>query len=125
MENTRIEINEEERSIIFDLILPLNPKNNELVDLYSEFMFKLKNAKVNYDQVPDKVISLGKTISIKTSFGSKSGITIVLPKNTNVDQNKYSVFSILGCTLFGHKEGDIVRWKSHRFIEEIEILSVR
>jgi transcription elongation GreA/GreB family factor len=125
MENSRIEINEEERSIIFDLILPLNPKGKDLIDLYSEFMIKLNDAKVNYHEVPEKVISLGKTISIKTSFGSKSGLSIVLPKHANVEENKYSVFSILGSTLFGHKEGDVVKWKSHSFIEEIEILSVR
>ena len=125
MENSRIEINEEERSIIFDLILPLNPKNKELVDLYSEFMFKLKNATVTYDGVSEKVISLGKTFSIKTDFGSKSGISIVLPEHANVEQNKYSIFSVLGSTLFGHQEGDIVKWEAESFIEYIEVTAVR
>ena len=61
-------------------------------------------------QTPDKVISLGKMINIKTSFGYKYGLKLVLPADADMRVNKLSILSSLGVALFGAAEGSIISW---------------
>ena len=75
-------------------------------------------------QTPDKVISLGKMINIKTSFGYKYGLKLVLPADADMRVNKLSILSSLGVALFGAAEGSIISWFRDDEIESVEIIKV-
>lgn len=121
MIKSEVKVKEVERDKILQLF-----KNKSLNGFHETLKEKLEKSKVCKDhELPEKTISLGKSVSFKTSFGLKTKIKLVLPHETNPNLNKFSILSTLGCTIFGYSEGDKIIWKSDGIYEEIEITEVK
>jgi transcription elongation GreA/GreB family factor len=121
----QIEVNRSERDSILDLFLSVNPNESNLNPSCYNFLETLKLAAIVSESIQKNVIGFQSKIDIKTSFGSKEGITLVMPSEENIELSRYSVLSQLGMLLFGKKQGDIVFWEHHDTKEQIEIISVK
>lgn len=69
-------------------------------------------------------VELNSIVSVLTSFGYKNGLKLVLPEEANIRSNKLSIFSSLGCAIFGRKVGDRVTWFFQGKKEYVEIIEV-
>lgn len=79
---------------------------------------------VEDDDTLDKIVELNSIVAVKTSFGFKFGLRIVPPEEADLQFNRMSVLSSLGCALYGRKEGDKVRWYFEGKEETAEIVRV-
>ena len=79
---------------------------------------------VGEDDNLDKTVEINSIVAVKTSFGFKFGLHIVLPEEADLQFNRMSVLSSLGCALYGRKEGDKVRWYFEGKEETAEIVRV-
>ncbi|NVK66277.1 MAG: GreA/GreB family elongation factor [Flavobacteriales bacterium] len=79
---------------------------------------------VGDDDSLDKIVEINSIVAVKTSFGFKFGLRIVLPEEADLQFNRMSVLSSLGCALYGRKEGDKVRWYFEGKEETAEIIRV-
>jgi len=92
---------------------------------YALLRESLEQAKiVEDDAVLEKVIELNSIVAVKTSFGFKFGLRIVPPEEADLQFNRMSVLSSLGCAIFGRKEGEKVRWYFEGEEEIAEIVRV-
>lgn len=121
----QIEVIKSERDLILDLVLSVNPNESNLNPSCYNFLESLKLAVISQGVTSEKVIGFKSKVDIKTSFGSREGITLVMPSEENIELSQYSVLSQLGMLLFGKKQGDIVVWEHNDIKEQIEIISVK
>lgn len=86
--------------------------------LYAE----LKKADLkSEDDMPKTIVRLNSIVSIKTSFGTKDGLQLVLPGDGDLGKKKLSVLSSMGTAIYGYPEGKKVMWNLPNGEEEITI----
>ncbi len=83
-----------------------------------------KGEVIGADENLEKIVELNSVVAVKTSFGFKFGLRIVPPEEADLQFNRMSVLSSLGCALYGRKEGDRVRWYYEGTEEIAEIVRV-
>ncbi|MGB0805893.1 MAG: GreA/GreB family elongation factor [Salibacteraceae bacterium] len=115
----------EDVTIFKSLILKSNTVDPIEKNSHQKLFEELKSAMVlPSSQLPSNVVRLNSVVSIKTSFGIKKDIQLVLPSNADLSKNRLSVMSPMGAALIGYQEGDSVLWSLPRGEEEITILKV-
>ena len=72
----------------------------------------------------EKVVTLGKIVNVKTYFGQRVGLKIVLPEQADLVSRKLSIFSFIGAAIYGEKEGTVVPWMMDDELELVEITKV-
>lgn len=125
MDHNKIKIEREERQLLLDLLEQQSPTKNVMILSHLQLKDKLEKGFIYQSgELGRKVVRLNKIISIKTSFGAKSGLQLVLPEDADIESNKFSIFSPLGCAIYGNAEGDVVEWYFENSIEALEIVQV-
>lgn len=81
--------------------------------------------KVQVDEIPPDIITMGSVIEIKTdddNFTFK--LELVYPEFENVRENKISVFSNLGSAIFLRKSKDVITYQAWGKEHRIKVLSI-
>ena len=78
-----------------------------------ELVMELKKAKlVHRDELPEDVIRLNSTVTIKEENEDKiMQLTVVTPERANIKQKLISIMSPAGTALIGFRKGQQVKWK--------------
>ncbi|WP_169736032.1 GreA/GreB family elongation factor [Crocinitomix catalasitica] len=125
MQSGRLCITRENKNLIINLIEnsftidPIEKRSHQL------FLRELEQAELLFaSEIPAKTIQFNSIVSIKTSFGIKRGLKIVLPEEADISKNKLSVLSPAGAAIFGKKEGDQALWYFNSTSEELTIARV-
>lgn len=74
--------------------------------------------------IPEKLVTLGKVVNIRTYFGYRFGLKIVLPEEADLSSRKLSILSEIGAAIYGECEGSEVKWMMGDELEILEILRV-
>jgi len=62
--------------------------------------------------IPADVVTMNSTVNLKDlATGEEITLTLVFPKDANVEQQKISVMAPVGMALLGYRVGDLVEWK--------------
>lgn len=117
-------IDEEERKLLLSLIENGSTFTKEQKQGALNIKKKLLRSTNNSNDNCEKVVTLGKVVNVKTYFGTRLGLMIVLPEEADLAARKLSVFSIIGSAIYGEKEGTVVPWLMDGELELIEITRV-
>ncbi len=73
---------------------------------------ELETAKI-YDEadMPDDVIRFNSTITITSKNGWNRKFKLVMPNDSDVNNNKVSILTPMGAAVIGYSEGDSIRWE--------------
>jgi regulator of nucleoside diphosphate kinase len=125
MNNATLIVSEKEFPIVKNLVELY--KTADLIEKQShlKLFHELKKAELKTEtEMPDAVVRLNSIVSVKTSFGRKDGLKLVMPAESNLQKRKLSIMSSLGSAIFGYREGDKVQWILPNGTEEITIQRV-
>ncbi|MEZ4924310.1 MAG: GreA/GreB family elongation factor [Crocinitomicaceae bacterium] len=115
-----------ERDYLLKMVCAATPQDDN--DIRTKLLLKQKLGSCltcTKDQLPDNIVLLGRIFSIKTSFGRKFNLKLVLPGEADIKENKISIFSALGSCVYGQKTGDLIKWRVDDMVEEVEIINVQ
>lgn len=101
---------------------PDNLKSKEIGQLMEE----LERAEiVEEDQLDEDVIRLNSSFEAEDVLTKKLWkLTVTLPQQANIKEQKISVFSPLGVALIGFKKGMTVKWELPGGMKTLKILNV-
>ena len=112
-ENKKLIINLIENSFTID---PIEKRAHQLL------LHELEHAELLFAaEIPPKTVQFNSMVSIKTTFGIKRGLKIVMPDEADISKNKLSVLSPAGAAIFGKHEGDKSLWYFNTTSEELII----
>jgi len=64
------------------------------------------------DDIPPDVVTMNSQLLLRDlDTGEEQTITLVFPRDANVDQRRVSVLAPLGTAILGYRDGDIIEWK--------------
>ena len=88
---------------------------------------ELKKAKlVDKDVLPDDVVRLNSTVTIKDEKkGKVMELTVVTPEQADIKLRKISVMSPIGTALIGFRKGNKISWKVPSGSNTFQILEVK
>lgn len=125
MNYSEIKLRKSQRDNLLFRIMSESPVEQNTVLSYLLLKEKLAKGQLyEDDDLLHNYVELNSLVTVKTSFGYKYGLKIVMPEESNIQMNKLSVLSALGCALLGHKEGDKVKWYFQGEAEFAEIIRV-
>ena len=78
-----------------------------------ELEMELKKARVVHkDELPEDIVRLNSTVTIKAEKENKiMELTVVTPERANIKQRLISIMSPIGTALIGFRKGQQVKWK--------------
>ena len=121
----KIIVSQRDHELISNLIQYSNTVDPVEVKCRKKLLEELKTAEIRKDNdMPADVIRLNSTVTIKTPFGRKTGIQLVLPGHADLHRGKLSVTSPMGTALIGYRTGDQVSWHFPKGDEVVEIEEV-
>ena len=79
----------------------------------------------NLEDMPEDIIRLYSWVTVSSTSGWQKTFQVMLPYEQDINQDRISVQSDLGATVFGHAEGDLVQFGIpigviHLKIEKVE-----
>ena len=87
---------------------------------------ELKKAQVVADdKLPDDVIRLNSTVTIRDEADKIIELTLVIPSMANIKQRKISVISPVGIALLGASKGQQVEWRAPHGEKRFLVLDVK
>ena len=67
---------------------------------------------VDAKHIPADVVTMNSTVNLKNlATDEEITLTLVFPKDANVEEQKISVMAPIGMALLGYRVGDMVEWK--------------
>ena len=67
---------------------------------------------VDAKHIPPDAVTMNSTVNLKDlATDEEITLTLVFPKDANVEQQKISVMAPVGMALLGYRVGDVVEWK--------------
>lgn len=91
----------------------------------SKLSEELKTAKiVSEKEMPEDVVRFNSTVSIQTPFSPEKSYQLVLPEQSNVQQNKISILAPMGSALIGYSKDDEISWQFPSGLNTIKIINV-
>jgi len=78
-----------------------------------------------HDEMPEEVVRLYSTVSIKTPYQEQQSYKLVHPNKSDISKNKLSVLAPMGLALIGYASGDEIQWQFPSGINTIQILDVK
>lgn len=125
MEDHTIKLKQSQRDYLLSRVAEEVPLEDDKIRGVNLLKVKLAQGMLcSNDDLPENYVELNSIVSLKTSFGLKYGLQLVLPENADIQLNKLSIFSSLGCAVYGNKEGDKVKWFFQGEPEFAEIIKV-
>ncbi|MCM5664084.1 GreA/GreB family elongation factor [Galbibacter mesophilus] len=61
--------------------------------------------------MPPSIIRLNSLVSIASDNNWERNVQLVIPSERDCKQNKISILTPMGAAIFGHSEGDAVKWE--------------
>jgi|SRR5690606_3376583 len=99
--------------------------NHEIQKSLMKFGEELKNAHIlDEEEMPDDVVRLNSTVTVGTGDDWVKTITIVVPADKDIKNNKISVHTPMGVALFGYSVSDVVKWEFPNGTKELTIIAV-
>lgn len=93
-------------------------------EVIDELLSELDRANVvPHGTLPGNVIAIGSTASYVTASGKENVVTLVLPADADIGQNKISILTPVGVALIGLAEGQSITWKTRN--DQTERLTVK
>ncbi|KAB2921151.1 MAG: nucleoside diphosphate kinase regulator [Bacteroidetes bacterium] len=124
MDQRPIFITATDHTRLMQLLTASNPgsERSSLRDLVSE----LKRAViVPSDRIPPDIVTMRSRVRIADrATGEESEVTLVFPKEADVDRGLISVLAPVGTALLGYRAGDTVEWKVPAGVRSIEIREI-
>ncbi|HET8838830.1 MAG TPA: GreA/GreB family elongation factor [Flavobacteriaceae bacterium] len=100
-------------------------KDNSYRASISKLSEELKSAKIVAEKdMPEDVVRFGSIVSIETPFGPEKSYQLVLPDESNIQQNKISILAPMGSALIGYAKDDEVSWQFPSGLNVIKIKNV-
>jgi regulator of nucleoside diphosphate kinase len=87
-------------------------KDDTLRDSVRKLLDELKIAKIcNEADMPKDVIRFNSTITIVSQNGWHRKFKLVMPNDSDINNNKVSILTPMGAAVMGYAEGDSVTWQ--------------
>lgn len=84
---------------------------NEASTVADDLLYELDRASVvPPEQLPFDVVSLGSTVRFRTSEGDQREVTLMLPAEADIADNRISVMTPIGAALIGLRKGQSITW---------------
>jgi regulator of nucleoside diphosphate kinase len=98
---------------LLDLIDAYRNSDHQKKVHIDELEAELETAQVvDAKQIPADVVTMNSTINLKDlATEEEITLTLVFPKDANVEEQKISVMAPVGMALLGYRVGDLVEWK--------------
>ncbi|MEJ8802011.1 nucleoside diphosphate kinase regulator [Pontibacter sp. H249] len=109
--NNTIYLTEQDYKRLIDLIQVQRQNGTAAVNI-GKLGEELKRAKlVPAEEIPADVITMNSRVQLKDlQSGTDMEITLVYPKDADVNARKISIFAPVGTAIIGCREGDVVKW---------------
>jgi regulator of nucleoside diphosphate kinase len=108
---------------LFHLIQEQRQTNGAAANI-AKLSEELKRAKrLPAEEIPAGVVTMNSRVQVKElKSGSEMEVTLVYPKNADVQAKKISVLAPLGAAILGYCEGDQIEWSMphYKFAYKIE-----
>jgi len=76
-----------------------------------DLLYELDRASVvPPEQLPPDAVCMGSTVRYRTSDGEQREVTLVLPADADINQNRISVMTPIGAALIGLRKGQSITW---------------
>ncbi len=84
-------------------------KDKTLRKSFEKLIYELDAAQI-YDEeaIPKDIIRLNSCITIESKNGYSRKFQLVMPNESDTTQDKISIVTLLGTTLIGHAESDVI-----------------
>jgi regulator of nucleoside diphosphate kinase len=81
--------------------------------------------KVDPEKMPSDVVTMNSVVSLRNIKTNKvTRIQIVYPPQSDISQQKISIFAPVGTALLGYRKGNLVEWNTPSGITQFEILDI-
>ncbi|WP_276495755.1 nucleoside diphosphate kinase regulator [Pontibacter litorisediminis] len=112
MDNNLIYLTEQDYKRLIDLIQVQRQSSNGAAANIGKLGEELKRAKlVPSEEIPANVVTMNSKVLLKDmQKGTELEITLVYPKDADINTRRISIFAPVGTAIIGCKEGDIVEW---------------
>ncbi|WP_299821466.1 nucleoside diphosphate kinase regulator [uncultured Pontibacter sp.] len=109
--NNTIYLTEQDYKRLIELIQMQRMSGGAAVNI-SKLGEELKRAKlVPSEEIPADVITMNSRVQLKDlQSGNEIEITLVYPKDADINSRKISIFAPVGTAIIGCREGDVVEW---------------
>ncbi len=85
---------------------------DRMPDLADRLLGELDRARVVEEgKVPEDVARMGSRITYRTNDDKEVSITLVYPKDADIDEGKISVMTPIGTALIGLRKGQSITWR--------------
>lgn len=99
-----------------------NRDRNDLEELETELQ---KAVLVDSKEIPRDVVTMNSRVSLLDVDKNQSMVlTLVFPKDADIDAGRLSVLSPIGTAILGYSVGDIIEWRVPAGIRRIKIEEV-
>lgn len=65
---------------------------------------------VKRSALPEGVVRMGSRVTFKTNDGKERTVTLVFPREADIEQGRLSILTPVGATLIGLRAGQAMRW---------------
>ncbi len=80
---------------------------------------------VESTQIPGNVITMNSKVRLRDrDTGEEMTLSLVFPKDADIDQGRISVLAPVGTGMLGYKVGDVLEWEVPAGIRKLEILDI-
>ncbi|HRD53031.1 MAG TPA: GreA/GreB family elongation factor [Flavobacteriales bacterium] len=122
MENPRLIISAQERELLNAWIVGYNPPDVRVRESLDQLYAELEQAEVRPEnEIPADVVRLHSIVDIRTPFGRREGLQLVMPADADLKVNRLSVMSVMGAALIGYREGATIRWQMPQGAQDITL----
>ena len=74
------------------------------------------------DEIPPDVVTMNSQVVLRDlDTGGEIVLTLVFPRDANVDQQRVSVLAPLGTAILGYRGGDIIEWQMPGGTRRLEV----
>jgi regulator of nucleoside diphosphate kinase len=74
------------------------------------------------DEIPPDVVTMNSQVVLRDlDTGGEMVLTLVFPRDANVDQQRVSVLAPLGTAILGYRSGDIIEWQMPGGTRRLEV----
>ena len=97
-----------------------------LLDEYDQALrAELKSAEVvDPSEIPSDVITMNSKVQLKDENDVELSYTLVFPEDADIDQDKISILSPIGCSLIGNTVGSTISFPSPKGIKQVTVEEV-
>jgi regulator of nucleoside diphosphate kinase len=93
-------------------LLALAHSIEESIELADELINELDRAEIASDETESNFIKIGSTATYKTTTQDKRTVTLVMPADADIAENRISILTPIGIALLGLSCGQSMPWRT-------------